>query len=291
MIIVTGASGQLGHAIVEQLAARIPASQIGASCRDLAKAADLSALGVRVRHGDFTDPASLVEAFAGAGQVLIVSSNARAQGGDPLAQHAAAIEAAKTAGAKRIVYTSQMAASPTSAFPPMHDHAATETMLAASGMAWTALRHGFYGASGIAMMGDALKTGMLQTAQDGKFSWAAHDDLAEAAAIILTQEGRYDGPTPPLTGPEALDFGDLAALASDVLGKPVTRQIIPDDQLRANVLARGAPARAADMVLGLYVAARNSEFAQVDPTLEQILGRRRTTMKALMIEHAARQAG
>jgi NAD(P)H dehydrogenase (quinone) len=287
MIIVTGASGQLGHAIVEHLAKRMPANQIGASCRDPAKAADLSALGIRVRRADFNDPASLVEAFAGATQVLIVSSNARAQGGDPLAQHAAAIKAAKAAGTKRVVYTSQMAASPTSAFPPMHDHAATETMLAASGMAWTALRHGFYGTSGIAMMGDALKTGMLQIAQDGKFSWAAHDDLAEAAAIVLTQEGKYEGPTPPLTGPEALDFGNLAALASDVLGKPIMRQIITDDQMRANVAARGAPGRAVDMVLGLYVAARNGEFAQVDPALEQLLGRPRITMKTLMSQYVA----
>ena len=196
MIIVTGASGQLGRAIVQKLAQRVPVTQVGASVRDPEKANDLAALGVRVRRGDFDEPASLAHAFEGATQVLIVSSNAAATGGDPLAQHQAAIEAARTAGAGRIVYTSHMAASSASAFPPMRDHAATEEMLRQSGLAWTALRNGFYGSSGLLFLGDALKTGVLEVPADGKVSWTAHADLAEAAAIVLADEGRYDGPTP-----------------------------------------------------------------------------------------------
>jgi len=90
----------------------------------------LTALGVRVRHGDFEDPKSLQHAYEGATQLLMVSSNAGASGGDPRAQHRTAIDAARHVGARRIVYTSHMAASATSAFPPMHDHAATEAMLA-----------------------------------------------------------------------------------------------------------------------------------------------------------------
>jgi len=135
MFIVTGATGHLGRAIVETLVHRVPANQVGASVRDPEKAADLEALGVRVRHGDFDDPDSLRHAFEGAAQVLIVSSNARASGGDPLAQHRSAIKAARAVGAGRIVYTSHMAASATSAFPPMLDHAATEDMLRRSGLA------------------------------------------------------------------------------------------------------------------------------------------------------------
>src|SRR5690606_3806064 len=125
MIIVTGATGQLGRAIVENLVRRVPAEQVGASCRDPEKASALVALGVRVRRGDFEEPASLAHAFEGATQLLLVSSNARARGGDALAQHRRAIEAARRAGVRRIVYTSHMAASASSAFPPMHDHAAT----------------------------------------------------------------------------------------------------------------------------------------------------------------------
>lgn len=282
MIIVTGATGQLGRAIVEQLNKRAAPETIGVSVRDPGKAADLGALGIRVRQGDFTDRASLAHAFEGATQVLIVSSNARASGGDPLVQHREAIDAARTAGARRIVYTSHMAASATSAFPPMLDHAATEAMLGASGVAWTALRHGFYAASGLMLMGDALNTGLVEAPADGKVAWTAHADLAEAAAIILAEEGRFDGPTPPLTGPEALDLSDLAAIATSVSGGKIERRIIADDELRAMMAARGVPDTAVRIALGLYAASRDGEFAKIDPTLEQLLGRRPIAMRALI---------
>lgn len=282
MIVITGATGHLGRSIVEQLVHRVPVRQVGASVRDLGKAAGLEALGVRVRQGDFNDPESLRHSFEGAAQVLIVSSNARVQGGDPLAQHRSAIDAARAVGARRIVYTSHMGASATSAFPSMLDHAATEDMLRQSGLAWTALRHGFYAASGIALMGDALKTGVLEAPADGKVSWTAHADLAEAAAVILAHEGRYDGPTPPLTGAEALDLADLAAIASALLQRPIHRRTIGEEDLRAKMVARGAPNPAVEIALGLYTASRNGEFANVDPTLERVLGRRPTTVRDLL---------
>lgn len=282
MIVITGATGQLGHLIAEQLVQRVPPHLVGASVRDMGKAAGLQALGVRVRQGDFNDPASLRHSFEGAEQVLVVSSNARARGEDTLAQHRSAIDAARAVGARRIVYTSHMGASATSAFPPMLDHAATEDMLRQSGLAWTALRHGFYAASGIALMGDALRTGVLEAPADSKVSWTAHADLAKAAAVILAHEGQYDGPTPPLTGAEALDLADLAGIASALLQRPVHRQVIGDEDLKAKMAARGAPGPAAKIALGFYAASRNGEFAQVDPALERVLGRRPTAMRDLI---------
>ncbi|MBC7799086.1 MAG: NAD(P)H-binding protein [Gemmatimonadaceae bacterium] len=282
MIVVTGATGQLGRSIVTQLVQRVPAHQVGVSVRDRGKAAELEALGVRVRQGDFNDPDSLRHAFEGANQVLIVSSNARAQGGDPLAQHRSAFDAARAVGVRRIVYTSHMGASATSAFPPMLDHAATEAMLRDCGIPWTALRHGFYAASGIALMGDATETGVVEAPADGKVSWTAHADLAEAAAIILAHGSRYDGPTPPLTGAEALDLADMAAIASTLLQRPISREMIEDDDLRTKMAARGAPGPAVDTVVGLYVASRNGEFATVDPTLERLLGRRLASVHSLL---------
>ena len=278
MIVVTGATGQLGRAIVAQLLSRVPAREVGVSVRDAAKAADLQALGIRVRQANFDDPPSLPPAFEGASRVLLVSSNARTYGGDPLRQHRAAIAAARTAGVGRVVYTSHMAASDTSAFAPMLDHHATEEMLRQSGLAWTALRNGFYSTSGVALMGDALETGVLAAPADGKVAWTAHADLAEAAAIILTDAERYDGPTPPLTGSQSLDLADLAQLASTLLDRPVRRQVVSDEDLRARTLARGAPNSVADVMLGLYRASRNGEFAAVDPTLARLLARRPATM-------------
>lgn len=288
MIVVTGASGKLGRAIVQKLAQRVSPDGIGASVRDPAKANDLGALGVRVRHGDFDDAESLRTAFEGARQVLIVSSNARATGGDPLAQHRTAIDAARAVGAARIVYTSHMGVSATSAFPPMHDHAATEDMLGRSGLAWTALRHGFYAASGVDLMGDAAKTGVIAAPADGKVTWTAHADLAEAAAIVLADEGRFDGPTPPLTGSEALDLGDLAGLASGLLGREVRRELIGHEELRAKMAERGTPESAAGIALGLYAAARAGEFATIDPTLEAMLARAPTRMRDVIAHRFAR---
>ena len=295
MIIVTGANGQLGRAIVEELVHLVPAGQLVASVRDPEKAAALQALGVEVRRGDFAEPESLARVFAGATAVLLVSSNAAAYGGDPLAQHRAAIDAARAAGAKRIVYTSHMATSAASLFPPMRDHAKTEAMLAESGLAWTSLRHGFYAASGLMLMGNALKTGVIEAPADGKVAWTAHADLAAADAAILADifkgnGARYDGPTPPLTGSAALDLADLAALASDLLGRPVRREVIADTELQARLASRGLPEGAQALTLGLYAASRKGEFSALDPMLAGLIGRPPIAMRDIIAQAIAAQA-
>lgn len=226
------------------------ADRIGVSVRDPSKANDLAARGVRVRRGDFGDSASLADAFEGVKQVLIVSSNAAAGGGDPLAQHRNAIRAAKAAGARRIVYTSHMGASANSAFPPMRGHAATEAMLAAPA--------------------------------DGKVSWTAHADLAAGAARILGHEGRFDGPTPPLTAGEALDLADIAAVLSKQTGRVIERRIVADDGHSARLAGFGLPRPAVDITLGLFRASRAHEFEAVDPTLAMLLSRQPTAMRDLL---------
>lgn len=273
MLVVTGASGKLGQRIVERLLEVLPADQVGASVRDPAKANGLAQRGVRVRHGDFAQADSLVSAFEGASQVLIVSSNAAAFGGDPLAQHRTAIDAARAAGARRVVYTSHMGASSSSAFPPMHTHAATEAMLRDSGIAWTALRNGFYASTIEMMIGDAALSGVLAAPQDGKVAWTAHADLAAAAAAVLVDEGMFDGPTPPLTAAEAQDLNDIAAILAELHAKPVERRVVADEEQAARMADRGAPPAAVEMSLGMYRAARAGEFATIDPTLTALLRR------------------
>ena len=273
MIVVTGGTGRLGRRIVERLIERVPVASIGASVRDPAKAAGLAALGVRVRQGDFAQPDSLAGAFEGAEQVLLVSSNARASGGDPLAQHRAAIAAARTAGVRQIVYTSHMGAGASSAFPPMHDHAATEGMLRESGLSWTALRNGFYASTVPMLVGDAADTGMLATPADGKVAWTAHDDLAAAAAAVLAEPGRFDGPTPPLAAQQALDLADVAAILSGLCGRLIERRVIAEDEHRNRLARAGLPPGAIATTLGLLRAARAGEFAAVDPTLARLIGR------------------
>jgi NAD(P)H dehydrogenase (quinone) len=271
MIVLTGATGQLGRGIAEQLLARVPATQVGVSVRNPEQARRLYERGVRVRMGDFDDAASLRHAFDGASQVLIVSVDTTGEAA--LRQHRTAIEAARAAGARRILYTSHMGANPASPFPPMPDHAATEAMLQASRVAFTALRNGLYAASGLMLMGRALETGKLVAPEDGAASWTAHADLAEAAAIALTDEGRFDGPTPSLTGSAALDLAGIAAIASELTGRPIARVTVSDEEYRAGLIAHGVPEPRADLLVGLFAASRRGEFSAVDPTLEGILGR------------------
>ncbi len=280
MIIITGATGQLGSQIIHRLLERVPADQIGVSARDPDRAADLAARGVRVRRGDFTDPDSLADAFEGAAQVLVVSANQT--GGAAVAQHAAAIDAAHAAGVKRILYTSHQAASADSLFTPMPDHAATERYLAETGTPFTALRNGFYASTVPHLLGRALQTGELVAPADGPVSWTTHADLAEAAATILTDEGRFDGATPPLTAPDALDLEDIAGILTELTGRTIRRIVAADDEWTAGLTGHGVPAEQANMLLGMFHASRRGEFATTGSTLENLLGRAATPVRSIL---------
>ena len=259
-----------------------PPDRIIATTRVPEQADGLRALGVQVKWADYEKPESLAEAFVGAGRILVMSSNARAYGEDPVSQHEVVFSEAKKAGAQRIVFTSQMATSESSAFPPMHDYAASEGLLERCGVPFTILRNGFYGTSALQILREALASGQVTTALDGKISWVAHADLAEAAALVLAGEAHFEGATPPLTGPEALDFTDLATLASQLLGRKISHQILSDDEIQAPFLAQGVSEATIKMVLGLYIGARNNEWSAIDPTLQQLLGRPLITMRDQM---------
>ncbi len=235
---------------------------------------------MRVRGADFTDGDSLRAAFEGAEQVLIVSSNARATGGDTLAQHRSAIGQAKAAGARRIVYTSHMGAGSRSAFAPMHDHAATEAMLGEAGMKWTSLRNGFYASTVPQLIGDAAGSGVLAAPRDGKVSWTAHADLAAAAALVLVGAGRFEGPPPPLPAGAALDLAAGAALVSDVSGRPVERRVVSDADHEKRLAEAEMNPKAIETIMGLFRASRAGEFATVDPTLAELLERPTTSLRA-----------
>jgi uncharacterized protein YbjT (DUF2867 family) len=271
MIIVTGANGQLGRQVVQRLLARVPAERIGLSVRDPEKAKEFAARGVRVRRGSFTEPDSLADSFEGATQVLVVSVDS--MGGQTVPQHRTAIEAAVAAGARRVLYTSQMGSAPASEFEACRDHAATEEILRTSGAAYTALRNGFYATSAVHFLGQGAQSGRIELPQDGPVAWTAHADLAEATAVILADEGRFDGPTPPLTGPRALDFAAMAPLLEQVTGRPTTRVVVPDADFRAGMVGGGAPEVLADQLLGIFAASRAGEFDSVHPALAELIGR------------------
>ncbi|WP_382379001.1 NmrA family NAD(P)-binding protein [Lentzea rhizosphaerae] len=282
MIVVTGATGRLGRKIVEKLLDHVPADTVGVSVRDPDKAAALADRGVRVRAGDFTDPATLEHAFADADQVLVVSAAIR--GPQAAEANAAAIDAAVRAGVSRVLYTSHQAASPGSLFDPGRQHAGTEKHLAGQGIPHTALRHGFYASTFELYVPAALETGEFRLPQDGPVSWTAHDDLVEADVVALTRPGALDGVTPPLTAPETLDFSDVARVLSELTGRTISRVVVDDEEWKATVTAQGVPVAAAEFTLGMFRAARAGEFAVTDPTLEHLLGRPAIPARAVLEE-------
>jgi NAD(P)H dehydrogenase (quinone) len=279
MIVVTGATGVLGRGVVERLLDHVPAGGIAVSVRDPDAVADLAERGVRVRRGDFAEPATLAAAFEGAEQVLVVSVNAL--GDEARARHRAAIGAAAAAGARRIVYTSHQGARADSPFAAAPDHAATEDVLAASGVPWTSLANGFYAETVPMLLGDAASTGELRLPADGPVAWTTRADLAAAAAVLLTT-GAPDGRTPALTGPEALDMAAVAEIAGEVTGRPIRRVVVDDAEYRAALVGQGVPEHAADMLVGMFAASRRGDFAPADPTLADLVGRPATSIREFL---------
>ena len=170
-------------------------------------------------------------------------------------QHRTAIGVARELNVGRVFYTSQISCAPDSHFPARRDHAATETMLAESGLPWTSIRHGFYAASAIAMNAKGFEVGTLTGPEDGKVAWATHDDLAAADAILLARGEAFDGPTPPLTGSQSLNLADLARLATEVMGRPIAREIVEEDVMERRARENRMPEGAIAVMLDYFRAA------------------------------------
>lgn len=283
MIVITGATGALNGATVHHLLERTPARDLVVVARDVAKARRFAELGIGVRQGDYAEPATLPAAFAGADQLLLVSSSD--PGADAVALHRAAIEAAVTAGVGRILYTSHQGAAPATPFGPGRDHAATEGLLADSGIPWTSLRNGFYAHSLSWLLGPWRETGVLEVPADGPVSWTAREDAAEAAAMILLSDGAHDGPV-TLTASAAPTFEEVAAIASEVSGRRVERELVDPEEWIAGRVAGGQPEFLARFTLGMYQAAEQGYFAGVDPLLGELLGRAPRTVRDVLVQPA-----
>ncbi|GAB6902090.1 NmrA family NAD(P)-binding protein [Kineosporia succinea] len=281
MIVVTGATGALNGATVDHLLERVPASRIAVVTRDVSKAGRFAEKGVTVRHGDYADAASLPAAFEGAEQLLLVSSNDPA--GDAVELHRTAIDAAVTAGAGRVLYTSHQGAAPGSAFNPARDHHATEQLLAASGLPWTSLRNGFYAHSLTWLAGPWRETGRITVPFDGPVSWTAREDAAEAAAAILTSDEAYEGPV-TLTASAAPTFAEVAVIASEVSGRGVDIEVVDPQEWVAGQIASGRPEFVARFTLGMYQAAEQGFFAGTDPLLKTLLGREPRTVRDVLAQ-------
>jgi uncharacterized protein YbjT (DUF2867 family) len=270
MIIITGATGALNGATAEHLLERLPVDDIAVVTRDPDRAGHLADRGVDVRHGDYSDPASLPTAFDGADQLLLVSSNDPFT--DAVTLHRTAIDAAVQVGVGRILYTSHQGAAHDSPFGPARDHAATEEFLDASGLRWTSLRNGFYAHSLGWLAGPWRSTGVIRVPGDGPVSWTAREDAAEAAAAVILSDGAFDGPV-TITAPEAPTFADVAQMASELTGETIDVEVVDPQQWVDEQVAAGAREPQARFSLGMYEAAAQGFFAGVDPLLTGLIGR------------------
>ena len=283
MYVITGATGALNGATVDRLLETVPADEVVVVARDVAKAAHLARRGLAVRHGDYAEPDTLRRAFDGADQLLLVSASD--PGADAVDLHRSAVEAAVAVGAGRVLYTSHQGAAADSPFRPARDHAATERLLAESGLPWTALRNGFYAHTLAWLMGAWRATGSFTVPVDGPVSWTARADAADAAAAVLLSDGAFDGQV-TLTAGAAPTFAEAAAIASDLTGRPVESVVVGEERWLAGQAEAGTPEFMARFTLGIYQAAAEGRFAGTDPLLSELLGRRPRTVRDLLAEPA-----
>jgi NAD(P)H dehydrogenase (quinone) len=238
--------------------------------------------GVTVRYGDFDEPDSLPEAFAGGERMLLISTLAV---GRRTEQHRAAIEAAAAAGVSHLVYTSFPNPGPTHPVGPVAtEHGETEEILKQSGLDWTVLRNATYAELQVMPGALAVAGGKLYTnAGDGLLVPVSRDDCAAAAAAVLTTDG-HSGKTYDITGPEALNQVQLADLLSEVSGRHVELIPIGDRMLSWGLTRNGAPKPVARAIVAFGKAIREGYYDVVDPAVvSQLTGREPRTLRDVLI--------
>lgn len=272
-IVITGANGEFGRAVLNAVAALRPGERIVASVRDVARAADIEARGFDVRPGSFDEPDDLLAAFSGADTVFInatffgAATELRGQ------RVATAIGAAADAGASRIIVTTWPNLDH-AALPNVQDYAQSERLVTTAGPSWTILRLGY----GLA---DVVARDVIWARRDGELVAPAGDarcvpaaaaDLAEAAAVAIARPG-HENAVYELTGPRAIDWNDLAALAASIDGRSIRYRPVGDDEYRRYLAARGFPDEVTEGLLGLYAEFRAGWAATPSPDLGRLLGR------------------
>lgn len=267
-LLVTGASGHLGRRVVELLL-EANAGTIIAATRQPEKLADLAARGVIVRQADFDDPSSLTQAFAGVDRLLLISTDAL---GSRLPQHINAVHAADQAGVKHVVYTSLINPGPDSPILLAPEHRGTEEALDASRMGWTILRNNIYADLLIGSLGRAIEIGQhFSACGDGKIGYITREDCARAAAAALAAD--FDGRrTLDITGPEALSQADLAALASQISGKPVMLIPLELEAIIQGMEGAGLPRPVAEILASFDTATQLGYLDVVSPAFEELTG-------------------
>lgn len=274
MIVVTGATGQLGQLVIKALLKKVPASSIVAAVRNVEKAKDIAALGVQVRHADYSQPASWDVALKGADKVLLISSS---EIGQRAKQHRAVIDAAKKAGVKLLAYTSVLRAD-TSPLGLAAEHKETEEYIRASGVPFALLRHGWYTENYTAGIPGALAHGAVYgCAGNGRIASATRADYAEADAAVLIADNQA-GKVYELAGDTAYTLAELAAEISRQSGKNIGYVNLPEAEYRNVLIKVGLPEAVADLLSDSDTGASKGGLFDDGHQLSKLIGRPTTSL-------------
>jgi NAD(P)H dehydrogenase (quinone) len=282
---ISGAGGQLGRATTDLLLERVSPDELVLVTRDPGQLQGYADRGAQVRQGDFREPGGLPAAYDGVDTLLLISG---ADIGQRIAQHSAAIDAAKQAGVGRVAYTGIVNPTEANAAAAAPEHRGTEEALLASGLEWTFLRNGIYGDLTAGSLQQSIAAGQhVFNSGDGGTSYVTRADCAAAAAEVLVGEGHarkaYD-----ITGPESLSGYDLATLASEVSGKPVEPVSVDDDTLVSILVEHaGLPEFIAQFLASFGRAAREGQLGLVSGDFEQLTGRPPARFRTLLEGTAA----
>lgn len=298
-IIISGASGDLGRKITTCLLHSLPASDLILLTRNPATLADAAAQGASVRQADFNDAAGLQQALQGGDVMLLISTLSI---GKRVQQHTTAINAAKAAGVRHIVYTSSCGIQPQTPSISGQEHYATEQVLQQSGLIFTILRNSWYAdvvpqllaPMAIAMGAFAGSTG------DGLVAPVAKSDCARAAAAVLANPQRHANAIYEITGPQLYTFADLIAHCSTVSGKPIVYQQVSHADKQAMFDAMGVSrdyqegmmnattnAWASDEMITYEMAIKQGFFALCSRHIEMITGSKAMTFAEVVELHRA----
>lgn len=263
-IAITGATGQLGRLAIAALKTRAPAATLIGLVRN--PAADI---GIATRAFDYTKPETLTPALAGVDVLVLISSN---DFNDRAGQHRNVIDAAKAAVVGRVVYTSILKGKD-SALLLAADHIATEAHLAATGTNATILRNGWYTENQTGSLGGALAAGgMIGSARDGRISFAARADYAEAIAVVASQPG-HDGKTYELAGDVGHTLADFAAEVSRLSGKTIPYNDMPAAAYQGILQSFGLPEGFAFVLADSDVKSADGHLYDGSKTLSGLIGR------------------
>ncbi|NED80608.1 SDR family oxidoreductase [Streptomyces sp. SID11233] len=284
-IVVTGATGELGRLVIDQLLTTTPAAGIAAVVRNKEKAAAIAALGVELRIADYSRPESLDGAFRAGDRVLLISGS---EVGSRVAQHTAVIDAARAAGVAQLAYTGILGG-PDADFLLADEHKVTERLILDSGLPYTFLRNGWYTENYTANLAPVLAHGaVVANAGDGRIASATRGDYAAAAAAVLTGEGHL-GKAYELSGDVAWSFDEYAAEVARASGKEIVHNDVPAAAHQEILVGAGLPADFAAILVDVDEAVRRGRLAGTSGDLARLIGRPTTPLADTVTEAVTAQ--